>query len=117
MDEKALLQQIAQMMDDKLQIQTQAMTQMMDEKLAKQNDRLELRLAEQTEQVMQMLHDQTESVGAIIDAKLENQRTAIIRDMQFLVEQKEGRKIETLAEKITEHEDRITVLEHAMGAS
>lgn len=100
MDEKVLLQQIAQMMDEKLAVQTQAMTQMMDKRFAEQDARIDKRFAEQDARIEQMFHDQTESMSTLMDAKLvavkDEIKEEVKREIGVVIEQKVVRRLDNL---------------------
>ena len=131
MDQKLATQEAR--MDQKLAAQTAQVAEMVDEKLAAQEARMDQKFADlkashsaDIKEVIRTIHDLDKSVEdemAKIKKVLRNDLPKDLkREISFLVEQKEGRKIESLYEEsqahkatLGDHEARITELEEAAG--
>ena len=129
MAEQITLQQIAELlsaqevrMDQKLAAQTAQVAEMVDQKLAD----LKASHSADIKEVIRTIHDLDKSVEdeiAKIKKVLRNDLPKDLkREISFLVEQKEGRKIESLYEEsqahkatLGDHETRIAELEEAAG--
>ena len=114
MDQKLAAQESR--MDQKLAAQTAQVAEMMDQKLATQEARMDQKLAATLKEV----HSTVSEVVQIIGEQMDQLKTDIIRENRVLAEQIEGRKIESLYEesqshkaKLDDHENRIIKLEAA----
>ena len=109
----------------------------MDQKLAAMEERIDQKFTAQTVQVGEMVDqkfaefkasqdasfkDVIDTIHALdrhveehIEKKMAELQENLTRDIPFLIEQREGRKIESVIETLDDHEKRIDKLEAAAG--
>lgn len=118
MPEQITLQQISELMDQKLTAQEARMDQKFDSLEARMDQKFE----ELKEYVDDSVHHAIESAVAIVQVNMEEQANRIINRAHVLVENTEGKQIRLLNELtqqhkgiIDDHERRILKLEEAAG--